>query len=289
MSLPIQNILTNRIEELKPNNDSERLSIARELVQEIILLGLTRIGFGNVAAFHGGTALRILYKLNRYSEDLDFCLIKPDKSFSLNSALSPILEELIIWGLQTEITKKEKFSGNVQKLFIKETSIGAILSIDTNIHRMQKITIKIEIDTNPPEGAIIESKLVEFPNDYYVTCHNITSLWAGKLHAVIRRPYIKGRDWFDLLFYFSKKILPNFDLLRNSLIQSEPDVEIPLTLDINWLNNTLKERIESVDFNKVKTDVMPFVFKKEDTDLWSKQYFLDKLSLYCEHFYNNHA
>jgi len=286
MSLEIQTILSSRIEELKPKDDSERLSIARELVQEIILLGLTRIGFGKIAAFHGGTALRILYKLNRYSEDLDFCLISPDKTFSLNTALSPILEELQHWGLQTEITRKEKFTGNVQKLFIKETSIGAILSIDTHIHRMQKITIKIEIDTNPPEGAIIESTLVEFPNDYYVTCHDITSLCAGKLHAILRRPYVKGRDWFDLLFYFNKKTSPNFHFLRNALLQSDPQYSLPDILNQRWLKEILKERINAVDFNKVRTDVLPFVFSKKDTDLWSKDYFLDKLELYSSHLLN---
>ncbi len=71
------------------NNIYDRKNAMKEIMQEIVLCGLSRAGFFKKAAFYGGTALRIFYGLDRFSEDLDFSLETADPAFDL-SAYFPV-------------------------------------------------------------------------------------------------------------------------------------------------------------------------------------------------------
>jgi len=281
MNKKLHPLISERLKKIKPRSSDEALHVAKEIVQEIALLGLMRAGFFKKAAFHGGTAFRIFYGLDRFSEDLDFCLQKPDKKYELSSFLEPIKNEIESWGLTVEVTERKKLDEVVKKAFLKETSLGALLSLQTPVDPNQKLLIKLEIDTNPSAGATFESKLCEFPTDFYVLCHDLNSMFAGKLHAVLKRKYIKGRDWYDLLVYLTRRVQPNYSLLKNALLQSDKDQDLPNQLDLQWLEKALKERIECVDLDKAKDDAAPFVTEGSSINLWSKKLFLDKLNNYA--------
>ena len=71
----------------------EEENALKEIAQEIALMSLSRTGFFRVAAFQGGTCLRILYGLERFSEDLDFVLDMPDKKFNWDIYIKGMTEE----------------------------------------------------------------------------------------------------------------------------------------------------------------------------------------------------
>jgi predicted nucleotidyltransferase component of viral defense system len=272
-------LITERLKEYKGTTDGQVINAAKEIVQEIALLGLSRSGFFKKAAFHGGTALRIFYGVDRFSEDLDFCLLEKDLDFSFASLLDPLKDELNSWGLAVEITDRSKVNNVVKKMFLKEGSLGAMLELRHPLPRGQKFAVKIELDTNPPAGATHESKLCEFPTDFYVVCHDMQSMFAGKIHALLRRSYPKGRDWYDFAYYISKKAEVNFTVLRNALLQSSVNDKssIPDTLGYDWLKEELKSKILESDFEYLRKDINPFVIDDSKVQLLSKEYFLDKL------------
>lgn len=275
----LKDLFDRKIKQYAPKDAQEYLAVAREITQQMALFGLYRAGFSKLAAFHGGSSLRILYNLDRYSEDLDFCLLKPTKGFNLSKLLVHMTEELKAWGLSCEIVEKSSLNAVVQRVFIKETSLGAILHINFPvISPKQKINVKVELDTNPPEGAGYQSRVVDFPVDFNVLSHNIESLFAGKIHAILKRKYIKGRDWFDLDFYFRERANINLKLLKNALSQSDTP-SYDLELDYDWVETELRNKIIQMDFKKVKADVLPFVFDQTKIEIWSKEYFLQKLEM----------
>lgn len=284
MAKKLHPFIEARLKTHQPRTTQALLLAVREIVQEIALLGLVRSGFFQHAAFHGGTALRILHKLDRFSEDLDFCLHKPNSEFELSQVILPLKEEMESWGLKVEVTARSKVDDIVKKAFLKESSLGALLSLEVPIHPQQKCTIKLEVDSNPPLGAHVESRLCEFPTDFYVTCHDLSSMFAGKLHALLTRSYIKGRDWYDLIFYLSQRVSINLPLLRNALLQrrSEDLRDIPETITLDWVVAALRRRLSSLDMALVISDVTPFVQDVSKLNVWSELYFLDKLDRYSD-------
>ena len=284
MAKKLHPFIETRIKRHQPRTAQALLLAVREIVQEISLLGLARSGFFQHAAFHGGTALRIIHGLDRFSEDLDFCLHKPDPEFELGQMLHPLKEEMESWGLTVEITARSKVEDVVKKAFLKESSLGALLSLEVPIHPQQKCTLKLEVDSNPPASAQIESKLCEFPTDFYVTCHDLSSMFAGKMHALLTRNYIKGRDWYDLIFYLSRRTTINLPFLRNALLQRRTQdlLDLPETITLDWVVAALRRRLGSLDMAAVVSDVTPFVQDVSALKVWSERYFLDKLERYCD-------
>lgn len=283
-------VITERLKKFSTGTDIQSINAAKELFQELALLGLFRAGFFTRAAFQGGTALRLFYGLPRFYEDLDFALIDPDPSYKLAALTEPLRAELEAWGLDIEIIERNKASAIVKKAFLKDTSLAAELSLQSPLANGQKFAVKIELDTNPPAGAKIEARLCEYPVDFYVSCHDESSLFAGKLHAILCRPYLKGRDWYDLLFYFTRKTTPNFALLTNALKQAGPFKDEPWQidprsnkLDGTWLKARLEERFAAVDFKALKADVLPFVEDPRSVELWSRKLFADKMRLWEAH------
>jgi predicted nucleotidyltransferase component of viral defense system len=243
-----------------------------EVMQQVTLAGLYRGGFFDHAAFYGGTCLRIFHNLPRFSEDMDFSLLKPDNNFSLENYFEPIVAEFKALGKDVVISKKKKTTmTNVESAFLKE---------DTEIYDLQfsterKIRIKIEVDTLPPLGFSTEYKLLLLPFSFMTRCYTLPDLYAGKMHAFLFRNWqnrVKGRDWYDFEWYVRNDIVLNFSHLQkraeqiNALTKKE---FMPTTF-----KKMLKERIEKTNIETVKNDVRPFLKNPQELEIWSTDYFL---------------
>ena len=259
----------------------DRKNAIKEIMQEIVLSGLSRAGFFKKAAFYGGTALRIFYGLDRFSEDLDFSLMEADAGFDLADYL-PILEkEVASYGLQLEIKEKEKTADStIKSAFVKGNTIqNMLLFYDGNdVHGIAKnelIKIKFEIDINPPSGATYEKKYSLLPMPYEITLYDLPSLFAGKIHAILCRHWadrVKGRDLYDYVFYLARNHKINLDNLKAKLVQSGTFNEADeLTLDV--LKTLLNDRFDKIDYKLAKQDVLPFVKNPASLNIWSADFF----------------
>lgn len=273
-------IIQEQLKVYKPQSQQEEENALKEITQDVVLSALSRAEFFSVAKFQGGTCLRILYGLNRFSEDLDFSLIEPSSSFEWEPYLRKIHQELKTYGYQLEIQDKSKAGEAVHKTFLKEDSIGnALVFNHLRASSLKKIKIKLEVDTNPPKGAVTEQKYIDFPVTVPVVADDLPSLFAGKSHALLCRPWEKGRDWYDFNWYVSKKIAPRFELLSAALDQLGPWKGKELKIDKAWYLEQMKSKINRTNWEKQKKDVEPFL-KPVDRDLlkhWGVDFFLDRL------------
>ncbi|MBE6336914.1 MAG: nucleotidyl transferase AbiEii/AbiGii toxin family protein [Lentimicrobiaceae bacterium] len=251
------------------DNDDARRNAHYEVMQQIILGGLYRGGFFEKAAFYGGTCLRIFHGLKRYSEDMDFSLLKKDSDFNLENYFQSIIEEAKLLGRDVIITKKNKtrFS-KVESAFLKDSTDVYDISFQSD----KSLKIKIEVDTNPPLEFNTEQKLLMLPFSFTTRCFTLPDLYAGKMHALVFRQWknrVKGRDWYDFEWYVRNRIPLDFNHFKirtkefNGLDLNEDDfVKI------------LKEKLATTDINAVKNDVLPFVVNPKELEIWSNDYFL---------------
>ena len=278
MTTPVQQM----IEKYGCKNTAEYKNALKEVIQEVALCGLSRGGFFSKAAFYGGTALRIFYGLDRFSEDMDFSLISKDEKFNLDSYFSSLREELLANGFELTIELKQKsVESDIQSAFIKGDTLTHLLKIVPanekvlGVNDTELIKIKFEIDTNPPDGATFETKYGLLPVPYLVQMYDEGSLFAGKIHAVLCRAWqnrVKGRDYYDYLWYLARGTSVNLFHLKKRLEQSGKwNENEELTLD--KLNDLLCERFNSVDFGAAKQDVIPFINDSSKLALWSKDFF----------------
>ena len=247
-------------------------NVVREYLQARVLGALQREGAMMAIAFHGGTALRFLYGLPRFSEDLDFALEDPDRGFDIREALRRIRSGLEAEGYRVELQVKTTTA--VHSGFVKFP--GLLHELGLSPRREETLRIKLEVDTNPPEGAGLETTLVRRFETLRLYHHDRPSLLAGKLHAVLQRSWTKGRDLFDLLWYLSDPEWPqpNLVLLNNALLQTGWD-RGAITPD-NW-RNVVRERVQSLDWGRVLTDVRPFVEPRADIGLLTRDNLLSVL------------
>jgi len=212
-------IINERLKSYIIETKQAELNAIKEISQEVALAGLARAGFFKHAMFQGGTCLRIIHGLNRFSEDLDFILNEPDLTFKWELYLATIKTEFEAFGLSLAVIDRTKASDAIKKAFLKESSFGKILNLQYERARSdtQTINIKLEIDTNPPAGSISETHVLEYPYPLPVITQNLSSLFSGKCHALLCRKYIKGRDWFDFIWYIQRRVQPNYTLLKNAL------------------------------------------------------------------------
>jgi len=270
------------IAEYKPKNEDEILDALREIMQEITLAALSRTDFFEKAAFYGGTALRIFYGLDRFSEDLDFSLLKADEGFTLEPYFSAILTEFEALGIKVRINEKEKAKrSSIESAFLKTETIWKELVLEdilkqTGVKSNKPIKIKIEVDRNPPLGFQTEEKLLIRPFSFYVRCFKLPSLFAGKLHALLYRKWnnrVKGRDWYDLEWYIKKGIpLDAAHFLLRAQDTTDSNAEIITNEQILELIN---HKIESVSFTNIKEDVIRFIKDEKALSIWSAKYFKD--------------
>ena len=277
--------LRDMLRPYNPVTPADWLHAAREIVQEIALLGLWRSGFFEHAAFYGGTALRIFHGLNRFSEDLDFSLVEEHNAVRLESALSSLETELAAWGFSFEAeTKSSGERTGIESAFLKGNtrinmlSVGVPDELNRRFLHNQKIKIKLELDTTPPPFASTELKTHLLPTPFHVRLYDLPSLFAGKLHAVLFRNWksrIKGRDFYDFVWYVSRKIPVNLPHLEARIRESGHQKNEEL--DLTTLRSLLEERIATVNIAAAAEEVRPFLRDARELTLWSGEFFLDLL------------
>ena len=276
---------------IKSSNDL--LNALKEVFQEIILLGLYRGGFFEKSVFYGGTALRILYGLDRFSEDLDFSLIDKEDNFEIEKYFPSITNEFNALGIDIIITKKNKKNeSNIKSAFLKSESLQHSLNIDLpnlnslfgNIYDLKMIKIKLEVDINPPLNFQTEVKTMLLPTTFNIVSMTIPNLYAGKLHAVLFRNWknrVKGRDWYDFEWYVKNNYKINLSHLNERMIASK-NWDKDKLFDYSEFKNLMLNKIESLDIESAKKEVKPFIKNSEILDFWNKDYFrllVDKIKV----------
>lgn len=252
----------------------------KEMMQQIILLGLWRSDFYDKCAFYGGSALRIAYGLDRFSEDLDFTLLKKDE-IKIDKYFSFIKEELKAFGFQIEIEKKEKtLESPIESAFVKANTYIQLLQIEPpedivrDIHQRKKLKIKLEIDINPPEKIEWENKYILEPIPFSIAVVKPSYMFAGKIHAILYRRWknrVKGRDWYDLVWFISQKIPVNLKHLQSRIKQSEEFISGYFTTE--EIRQQLIGTIDTIDIEQAKRDVLPFVKREDSVRVWSAEFF----------------
>ncbi len=270
------------IAEYKPTNEEETLSALREIMQEIALAGLSRTDFFEKAAFYGGTALRIFYSLDRFSEDLDFSLMEKNPDFSLEPYFTAIVTEFEAIGMTVSIREKDKkIKTSVESAFLKSETIWKELILEdivkqAGIQSNKNIKIKIEVDVEPPLGFDTEEKLLIRPFSFYVKCFSRSSLFAGKMHALLFRKWknrVKGRDWYDFEWYIRKGIPLN---LQHFLQRAKDTGDWQKdSISEQQVLQLLKDKIDIISIDKVKDDVVRFIKDEKTLDIWNQNYFTD--------------
>ena len=281
MITPLQSLMEGR-----PRDIVSLVNTARELCQEIALCGLSRSGFFDVAAFQGGTCLRIFHGLDRFSEDLDFCVTNPGSAFDIRKYVPYIETEFGSYGLEVIPEIREVEGGNITGCMLKGKlrdilkQFGVIDDEMKLIHPDTLLRIKMDVDTDTPEGFRLEHVYKGVPFCYSATLMDISTLFAGKTSATICRHWgkrFKGRDLFDFEWYVSNSIPLNKSFLKSNLIREGRLAETD-ELDYATLQHILHERFEEIDYDSAREDVRSFVYSQNnDINLWNADYFI-KLS-----------
>lgn len=280
--------ISRMLEPYDLSTTSSSYDALREILQEIILLALYDAGFFKQAAFYGGTALRILHGLPRFSEDLDFSLLEPQPGFDISPFQQAIVETLQAYGFVVSMEVKNKSTATaVASAFIKGNTLEHLLAIQApaaitqRIHHGQTVKIKLEVDTDPPESFQTEEVIRLVPRAHSIKAFTLPSLFAGKMHAVLCRAWgnrPKGRDWYDLVWYVGNRTALDTGHLQARLEQSckfleNNNIALPAQLSREAVVDLLEQRIKSLDIAKAKADVLPFVRDARELELWSPGFF----------------
>jgi len=272
------NQMLNRYE-LNTVHDHE--NALKEIIQEIILLGLWRSKFYEKAVFYGGSALRILHKLDRFSEDLNFSLIQPEKTFDIKKYLGAVKSELELWGFEVSAKEKNKKSkSTIDSAFIKANTLVHLLKIDSNLktHKNAVLKIKFEIDQDPATGFDSDLKYHLHPIPFTIKTMTLPSLFAGKMHALLCRTIrtnIKGRDWYDLIWFVKNNIPCDLHYLKNKMLQTG-HIDFSEAFTKEKLVEMISKKSKEINFSMAKKDVEPFLKnsrQKDELSLWSNDFF----------------
>lgn len=255
----------------------------REILQQTALLGLGRRGFFEKAAFYGGTALRILYGLDRFSEDLDFTLLKPDAKFEFAPFLEGMKKELASFGFDMEVaTKAKNIETSIISAFMKMNTIKLYLAIgdeqkSKTTNHNEKIQIKLEVDIDPPSQFRVENRTVINPISFNVLTLHLSDLFAGKMHAILYRAWkgrVKGRDWYDLIWYLQQDIPLSLRYLESCMRQAG-NLKENESLTGDRVLEMVQAKIQEVNWESAKDDMRAFITDTERLDIWSPKFFLE--------------
>ncbi len=270
------------LETYRPSSQEEAKDALREIMQEIALAGLYRAGFFEKAAFYGGTALRIFYGSDRFSEDLDFSLLAVEPEFSLNKFQDAIVQEFKALGMDVSIREKQKTNQtNIDSAFLKSETIWKELILkgiipQNGMEQVANVKIKIEVDREPPLGFETDDKLLLKPFSFYVKCLTLPNLFAGKMHALLFRKWgdnVKGRDWYDMEWYIRKGIPLN---LSHFLMRAKNSGDWQKdTISETEFRDLLAKKIDTVNMNYVINDIKRFIRNADALAIWSPNYFHD--------------
>jgi predicted nucleotidyltransferase component of viral defense system len=276
-------VIDQMLKKYKTYSVEDKKHAIKEIIQEIVLSGLSRSNFFKEAAFYGGTALRIFYNLDRFSEDLDFTLMVSNLDYDFGPYLSFVRNEVESLGLDFRIEEKIKSKNtNIKSAFLKGNTREIFLVFYPNdnhdlaiLHADEKIKVKFEIDTNPPEYVKTEYKFRLLPYPYQVRVYDLPSMFAGKIDAVLSRNWgqrLKGRDFYDYVYFLSMEVPVNKKHLKSRLVQSDYiDSDFELTKES--LISLLHQRFDEIDFEEAIKDVAPFISNLSKLDLWGKEFF----------------
>ncbi len=287
------NIIEQMLSKYNIETETDMINALKEIFQEITLLGLYRGGFFRKAAFYGGTSLRILYGLDRFSEDMDFSLLEKNSSFDIEPYFQYVIDEFAVLGIKVSLSKKLKKTSNIASAFLKNDTSIHTLDIKTeglekfmgNIHSGKRIKIEIEVDTNPPLKFQTEAKTLLMPISFNVISMTLPNLYAGKMHAVLCRNWktrVKGRDWYDFEWYVKRNAKLNLEHLQERMYESG-HLERNMRLDKELFIQKMNHRINVLDIEKAIQELRPFVKNMSGLDFWTKDYFrlLTSKVLFC--------
>ena len=266
---------------------NDYINALREILQDIALLGLWRSKFFEKAAFYGGTALRVLYGLDRFSEDMDFSLLEPLDSFDIMSYIAFLERETRGFGFDIRVERIAKtIQTPVQSAFLKADTRNQLLVIETGeeilkaIPKGQILKIKLEVDTDPPPGFETQARYLLQPIPFSVRAFVLPDLFAGKMHAILCRRWksrVKGRDWYDLVWYAANHPELHLYHLEQRMRQTgDWKEDAPLTSE--GFKDMLIHTINSLDINQTRKEVESFVRDPENLSIWSHEFFLDIVS-----------
>jgi predicted nucleotidyltransferase component of viral defense system len=264
-------IIEDKLKTYKPQTVQEEENALREIAQLIALSGLARTDFFKHASFIGGSCLRIAYGLKRFSEDLDFWTLQPYPDFAWQPYLRAVQEEFKAFAFDMVIEDRARADAKRKRAFLKKDSIGKILILTHSraFQNNKKLTIKFEIDIHSYAGAQFESKNLEFPYSFPFTALDRSSLFASKIAALFDREKEKGRHWYDFAWYIFHQWPLNYKLLGSCISNA------PQEITLSWLQQQLAAIVASIDWEKFKKDVRPFISPEEQVtvDSWNKQFF----------------
>lgn len=266
----MDDIFNQMLSSYEINTDTDKRNATFEVMQQIILAGLQQGGFFDKAAFYGGTCLRIFYGLQRFSEDMDFSLVRKDEKFNIEDYFEPIIKVFESIGRNVVITKKDKRTfGRVESAFLKDNTQLYDVAFQTE----KSIKIKIEVDTNPPLMFDTEQKLLMKPYSFMTRCFTLPDLYAGKMHALVFRNWktrLKGRDWYDFEWYVRNDVPLDFLHLQERIREFSGE-----EMSREKFMQLLNERLATADMKSVLEDVTRFVRNPRELDFWSNDYFLE--------------
>ena len=278
----MKEVILQMIDRFDPKTMDEYDTVLKEIIQRLCLLGLWRARFFEHAAFYGGTALRMLYGLDRFSEDLDFSLLFPDAGFSLKPYFESLNRELKGYGFEAEISEKEKadvspivtafIKSNTRMHFIK---IGVPDRLSKQVPGNRQLKVKFEVDTDPPPAFETEIKYLLQPVPFSARVFSPPDLFAGKMHAVLCRRWqkrVKGRDWYDMVWFTRQQIPLHIEHLAARMRQTG-DLDDQDSLTENDFQNRLIQAINGLDIEAAKKDVAPFLQDPSPMELWSEDFF----------------
>ncbi|WP_254278492.1 nucleotidyl transferase AbiEii/AbiGii toxin family protein [Geobacter sulfurreducens] len=268
----------------EPKSVDDSVRALREIIQEVALLGLWRSKFFEHAACYGGTALRILYGLDRFSEDLDFSLLEPSPDFNLARYTASLEEELSAFGFNVRVEMVGKaVESAVQSAFLKANTRNELLVIETGgelagqVAAGQVLKVKIEVDTDPPTGFTTSTRYLLQPIPFAVRSYSLPDLFAGKMHALLFRRWknrVKGRDWYDFVWYAANHPQLNLAHLEQRMRQTGHwSGDLPLSPAA--FRELLSDSIDRLDVDQARNDVTPFVKDQQALALWSHDFFRD--------------
>ena len=266
----MDDIFNQMLSSYEINTDTDKRNATFEVMQHIILAGLQQGGFFDKAAFYGGTCLRIFHGLQRFSDDMDFSLVRKDDKFNIEDYFESIIKFFESIGRKVVITKKDKRTfGRVESAFLKDNTQLYDVAFQTE----KSIKIKIEVDTNPPLMFDTEQKLLMKPYSFMTRCFTLPDLYAGKMHALVFRNWktrLKGRDWYDFEWYVRNNVPLDFEHLHERILEFSGE-EMSREKFIQLLN----ERLATADMKSVLEDVTRFVRNPNELKIWSNDYFLE--------------
>jgi predicted nucleotidyltransferase component of viral defense system len=261
----------------------DNVAALREILQQLALLGLWRSKFFERAAFYGGSALRILHGMDRYSEDLDFSLLAPTQDFSLGTYGSSLERELASFGFEVTFEPRDKSQKSpIESAFIKTNTLKQMVFIEADrrlLHGLQsdqKLKIRLEVDVDPPGGFETETRPILQPVPFAVRAYSLPDLFAGKMHALLCRRWrnrVKGRDWYDFVWYVANYPRMHLSHLEQRMRQSgDYTSKDPLSPDV--FRGMLRQAVQKVDIDRAREEVLPFVLDRRSVEIWSVDFLI---------------